>query len=298
MRRRGGGEEEEGGRGGTVFFLVAFRRPPTQFRRPPTPTPLAPDLPAGPATAHTAVATALAHVKAVLFYAVTFALALPLFATMCALAPAVALVDPLRRRAQHAVNNAWAKVSTRIFYRVTVVGRDNLPPPDAPAVYVANHQSFLDIYTLFWLDAPFKFISKTSNFLIPVIGWSMFLTGHVRLNRVDRRSQLKCLSDCASLLAAGAPVLFFPEGTRSRDGALGDFKKGAFSVAAKARVPVVPVSLVGTGALMPNGREGCLFPGDVTVVVHPPLPPSRDADALMEAARAAIAGPLPPKYRP
>jgi 1-acyl-sn-glycerol-3-phosphate acyltransferase len=216
---------------------------------------------------------------------------------MLLLAPFVAAFDPVRRRAQHFVNNVWAKVSTRIFYRVRIVGRENLPDPNAAAVYVANHQSFLDIYTLFWLDRPFKFISKTSNFLIPIIGWSMFLTGHVKLNRVDRRSQLKCLSDCAALLAVGAPVLFFPEGTRSKDGALGEFKKGAFSVAAKARVPVVPVSLVGTGALMPNGREGLMYPGGVTVVVHPPLAPSRDAEALMNDARAAIGGALPPAYR-
>ena len=78
---------------------------------------------------------------------------------------------------------------------------------------------------------------------------------------------------------------------------MGEFKKGAFSVAAKARVPVVPVSLVGTGALMPNGREGAMYPGGVTVVIHPPLAPSRDAEALMNDARAAIEGALPPAYR-
>ena len=91
-------------------------------------------------------------------------------------------------------------------------------------------------------------------------------------------------------------MLFFPEGTRSKDGTMAEFKKGAFSVAAKAGVPVVPVSLVGTGALMPNGQEGRLyggpFGGAVTVVVHDQIPPSKDADAMMEAARSAIAGSL------
>lgn len=240
------------------------------------------------------VAAALA--KGALFYAVTFTLAVPLFATMVLLAPAVAVLDPVRRRAQHWVNNVWAKVSTGIFYRVRIVGKENLPPANSPAVYVANHQSYLDIYTLFHLDRPFKFISKTSNFLIPIIGWSMYLTGHVRLNRVDRRSQLKCLSECGELLGAGAPVLFFPEGTRSKDCVMADFKKGAFSVAAKAKVPVVPVTLVGTGALMPAGQEARLFGGGVTVVVHPPIPPG-DAGAMMEAARAAVASALPPALR-
>jgi 1-acyl-sn-glycerol-3-phosphate acyltransferase len=237
-----------------------------------------------------------ALIKGALFYAVTLTLAIPLFVTMLLLALPVRLLDPVRRRAQHWVNNVWAKVSTGIFYRVTIVGRENLPPPNAPAVYVANHQSYLDIYTLFHLDRPFKFISKTSNFLIPIIGWSMFLTGHVRLNRVDRRSQLKCLSECGELLKAGAPVLFFPEGTRSKDCVVADFKKGAFSVAVKAKVPVVPVTLVGTGALMPAGQEGRLFAGGVTVVVHPPIPPG-DAGAMMEAARAAVTSAMPPGLR-
>jgi 1-acyl-sn-glycerol-3-phosphate acyltransferase len=239
---------------------------------------------------------ALALVKGAAFYAVTFALAVPLFITMCVLAPFVTVLDPIRRRAQHWVNNVWAKVSTGIFYRVRIVGKENLPPAGSPAVYVANHQSYLDIYTLFHLDRPFKFISKTSNFLIPIIGWSMYLTGHVRLNRVDRRSQLKCLSECGELLRVGAPLLFFPEGTRSKDCVMADFKKGAFSVAAKAKVPVVPVTLVGTGALMPAGQEARLFGGGVTVVVHPPIPPG-DAGAMMDRARAAITSALPPALR-
>ena len=96
---------------------------------------------------------------------------------MLVLAPVVALLDPKRRRAQHFVNDWWAKASTAPFYRVRIVGAEKLPKANEPAVYVANHQSFLDIYTLFWLGRPFKFISKTSNFLIPIIGWSMFLTG-------------------------------------------------------------------------------------------------------------------------
>lgn len=71
--------------------------------------------------------------------------------------------------------------------------------------------------------------------------------GHVMINRVDRRSQLKCLQQCIELLNKGAPVLFFPEGTRSRDKCLAGFKKGAFSVACKAGVDIVPITLIGTG---------------------------------------------------
>jgi 1-acyl-sn-glycerol-3-phosphate acyltransferase len=73
--------------------------------------------------------------------------------------------------------------------------------------------------------------------------------------------------------------------------------QGAFSIAAKAGVPVVPVTLVGTGRLMPNGQEARLFGGRARVVVHPAIPPSKDADAMAAAARAAIASSLPPDQR-
>lgn len=156
-------------------------RPPFKnhhHHQPTTAAALAADsLPVKSTTSKSAISTFFAHVKGLLFYLVTFALAVPLFATMLLLAPFVALLDPKRRRAQHFVNDWWAKASTAPFYRVRIVGAEKLPKANEPAVYVANHQSFLDIYTLFWLGRPFKFISKTSNFLIPIIGWSMFLTG-------------------------------------------------------------------------------------------------------------------------
>jgi 1-acyl-sn-glycerol-3-phosphate acyltransferase len=141
------------------------------------------------------------------------------------------------------------------------------------------------------LGRPFKFISKTSNFLIPIIGWSMYLTGHVPLKRMDKRSQMECLKTCLELVKQGVSVLFFPEGTRSVDGKMAAFKKGAFTVAAKGGVPVVPISLIGTGNLMPNGLEWSLRPGCVKVVIHHPLEGS-NADQLCEESRAIIADTL------
>jgi len=237
------------------------------------------------------------RIRALLFGLWTFSLAIPLFIIMLTLAPIVMLTDKYRRLAEHYVNNIWAMISTTPFYSVQVIGRENLPSSSSPAVYVANHQSFMDIYSLFHLQRPFKFISKTSNFLIPIVGWSMFLTGHVMLNRVDRRSQLKCLSTCIELLQKqGCSVLFFPEGTRSKDKVMAGFKKGAFSVAVKAGVPVVPITLVGTGDVMPSGRESHMYAGNVKLIVHPPIPTKgQDADQVCETARKVIAGSLPPE---
>ncbi|KAL4853990.1 1-acyl-sn-glycerol-3-phosphate acyltransferase [Chlorella vulgaris] len=267
---------------------------------------------AQPAGSWRGFAVAVAATRAVLFYTTTFLFASPLFVVMLAAYPYVLLFDKFRRRAEHAVNTVWAKLSTLLFYSVHIEGLDNLPPADQPAVYVSNHQSFLDIYTLFHLHRDFKFISKTTNFLIPIVGWSMFLTGHVMINRVDRRSQLDCLKQCGGLLKQGASVLFFPEGTRSKDGRMHAFKKGAFSVAAKAKVPVVPITLIGTGDLMPNAQEYLLFPGTVKVgilcllgfhhllihvlqiVIHPAVS-AKDADSMSAEAFAAIASSLPPE---
>ncbi|KIZ06091.1 1-acyl-sn-glycerol-3-phosphate acyltransferase [Monoraphidium neglectum] len=119
---------------------------------------------------------AIANVRALLFAAWTFTLAVPLFIIMVVMSPVVLLTDKFRRLAQHFVNNLWAIASTVPFYGVTIKGAENLPAASSPAVYVANHQSFMDIYSLFHLQRPFKFISKTSNFLIPIVGWSMFMT--------------------------------------------------------------------------------------------------------------------------
>ena len=103
-----------------------------------------------------------------------------------------------------------------------------------------------DIYSLYHLHRSLKYISKLSNFLIPVIGWSMFLTGHVPLRRMDRKSQLQCLKRCMDLLRGGSSLIFFPEGTRSKTGRVMAFKRGAFKMACTAGARVVPLSIVGS----------------------------------------------------
>ena len=233
----------------------------------------------------------LEQVRAILFYAVSVVIATPIFFFMIAIAPFVYIFDKYRRDIYGYLNTFWAFVSSLPFYKVEIEGRENMLPSEAAAVYVANHQSFLDIYSMFHLNRSFKYISKLSNFVIPIIGWSMFLTGHVPLQRMDRKSQVKCLKQCVELLKEGSPLIFFPEGTRSKDQKLQPFKKGAFAVAVKAGVPVVPVTLVGTGALMPSGQEGLLKSGSIKVIVHPAIA-GTDTTEMMEQAREAIASAL------
>ena len=228
-----------------------------------------------------------AILRAQLFYLFTFTLALPLFASMVVMFPFVYFTDKYRRNALSFVNDVWATVSTSLFCPVEVVGREHLPSVETPAVYVANHASYLDIYSLFHLRRPFKFISKVSNFIIPIIGWSMYMTGHIALKRTDRKSQMKTLKDCRELLQNDCSVLFFPEGTRSADGTMADFKKGAFSVAAKENALVVPITLVGTSERMRNGKEWMLRAGGIKVVGHKPIR-CEDAGACCEESYKVI----------
>ena len=230
----------------------------------------------------------LAILRCLAFMCWTFSLAVPLFASMCLMFPFCYAFDRTRRYALSFVNDLWAICSTTPFVKITVEGREHLPKRDEAAVYVANHASFMDIFSLFHLRRPFKFISKTSNFIIPIIGWSMFLTGHVPLKRTDRRSQMETLKICRETLRKNGSVLFFPEGTRSVDGTMADFKKGAFSVAAKENVPVVPITLVNTGGVMRNGKEWMMRGGDVKVIVHPRIAPSENADELCEKSEKVI----------
>ncbi|XP_024022792.1 1-acyl-sn-glycerol-3-phosphate acyltransferase 1, chloroplastic [Morus notabilis] len=225
--------------------------------------------------------------RGICFYAVTAVVAIFLFVLMVLQHPFVLLLDRYRRKAHFFIAKLWATLTVSPFLNIKFEGLENLPPVQTPAVYVSNHQSFLDIYTLLTLGRPFKFISKTSVFLFPIIGWAMFLLGVIPLKRMDSRSQLDCLKRCMDLIKKGASVFFFPEGTRSKDGTLGAFKKGAFSVAAKAKVPVVPITLIGTGKLMPSGMEGILNSGDVKVIIHKPIEGS-DPQVLCDESRNVI----------
>ncbi|KAJ4867847.1 hypothetical protein Rs2_50606 [Raphanus sativus] len=179
--------------------------------------------------------------------------------------PFVLLFDRYRRKFHHFIAKLWASISIYPFYKTEIQGLENLP-----------------------LGQSYKFISKTGIFVIPVIGWAMSMMGVVPLKRMDPRSQVDCLKRCMELVKKGASVFFFPEGTRSKDGRLGAFKKGAFTVAAKTGVPVVPITLMGTGKIMPTGSEGILNHGNVRVIIHKPIYGSK-ADVLCDEARNKIA---------
>jgi 1-acyl-sn-glycerol-3-phosphate acyltransferase len=149
----------------------------------------------------------------------------------------------------------------------------------------------VDILVLFDLFRPFKWVSKHENFKIPFVGWNMRLNGYVSLVRGDRESVEQMLEECRGLLRRGNPLLFFPEGTRTRDGQLQAFKDGAFELAVEHGVPLICVAVHGTGRALPKHGTILRDHVDAHVEVLPPLDPADypSVAALRDAARERIA---------
>lgn len=199
------------------------------------------------------------------------------------------------RHALHAVAIVWAKTILFLnpWWRFEIVGRENLPPNGQAVVYVANHNSQTDILAMFMLGARFRWLSKDAVFKIPLLGWAMHACGYVSVTRGDKGSHARCMEESKRHLERGTSMVFFPEGTRSKDGVMQTFKSGAFRLAADTNAPVVPITLSGTATLLPKGSA---FPSvtDVKIVVHPAIPSAgKSVDGLLQEAADAVASALP-----
>ncbi len=194
-------------------------------------------------------------------------------------------------RSAHAIARLWGRiVLLACGVRVLVEERSGAP---TPAVYAANHASALDIPLLFgYLPVSFRIIHKKSLSLVPFIGWFLLLGGHVPIDRGNAFRARRSLERAASRIRQGTSVVVFPEGTRSRDGSVRHFKRGSFSLAMDAGVPVVPVSLVGVKAVVPRGVLS-VRAGVVRLVAHPPVATSgrgaEEAAVLAEEVRQTVA---------
>lgn len=171
----------------------------------------------------------------------------------------------------HALCGEWGK---SLFYvtpgwRVEVFGKEHIPMTPEALVIVANHESFADIWAVFFLNLQFRWLSKASIFKIPLVGPVMRRTGYVGIKRGDRESHTQAMAASAARLRAGLSMFFFPEGTRSQDGMIKKFKSGAFKLARDEQVRVLPVAIHGARELLPKGSW---LPGRAVVKLQV-LPP-------------------------
>jgi len=177
-----------------------------------------------------------------------------------------------RRLTLHRFTCFWASLYTWLnpFWRVEVVGRENLPR-SGTCVMVANHLSTVDILVLFRLFTHFKWVSKVENFRVPFIGWNMRLNRYIALRRGDRRSAADMMREAERQIGEGSSIMMFPEGTRSPTGRLRGFKTGAFELALRCRVPLLPLLIEGSGDALP--KRGIVLRGRhrIRVRILPPL---------------------------
>jgi 1-acyl-sn-glycerol-3-phosphate acyltransferase len=201
-------------------------------------------------------------------------------------------------RLQHWCARTWCRlIAATAGARVVVEGLENVPRGRA-CVFVANHQSYLDIPAVWgYVPAQFSIMAKRSLFYVPFMGWFLWRAGHIPIDRGNARAALESVHRAVEKLHAGRSLVVFPEGHRSYDGALQEFKPGGFKIAHKAGVPVVPVAIIGTARVLK--RDSLVFhPGEVRVVIEAPLDPreytSRTLPELVARARAVIAVRLGP----
>ena len=189
----------------------------------------------------------------------------------------------------------WARTIFRLLgVAFTLTGWDDLPEDirtqRQSVVFMANHESNLDPPVLIGtLPIPAVFLAKKEvKWMVPV-GWAAMMAGTIFIDRSNRDRAFQSLHEAALQIRGGKSVVIFPEGTRTRDGALLPFKKGGFNLAMDAGVPIVPLAVVGGHAMLPPGAV-LLRPGSYTIAFGEPVHPGafESREALMREVRARI----------
>ena len=202
-----------------------------------------------------------------------------------------------RRKVLDWVIHYWAKIAMMITNtRPRLYGAENLPANDEVVMYVPNHTSFMDILVLSgFVPRAFKYLSKDEIRSIPVIGSAMELAKHVFLKRDDLKSTFEVTETTVQRLKDGNSMVLFAEGTRSPDGALKTFKKGAFQMAKAAGVKIVPVSIGNLHRWMPKDALLPLAPiRHVYIKIHPSISTDdKTVSQLRAATFAAVNDGLP-----
>ncbi|MHB8501037.1 MAG: lysophospholipid acyltransferase family protein [Candidatus Acidiferrales bacterium] len=200
----------------------------------------------------------------------------------------------------------WAGLKGVMFFvravgvRVQVEGRERIP--DGVCLFVANHTSSADAPAVVGaIPRRIAVLLKDSLFKWPIVGQAFTLARFIPVNRIDRESAIASVEKAAEAMRAGQSFLIYPEGTRSLDGRLQEFKKGAVALAIKAGVPIVPVLCSGAQRVMAK-HSMVIRPGEIIVEFLEPIDAAKysweERDVLRQHVHDAMAVGLPPDQRP
>jgi 1-acyl-sn-glycerol-3-phosphate acyltransferase len=203
----------------------------------------------------------------------------------------VSVFDP-RGNAVHYIGKLWSRMN--LFFtgvRVRMHGLENIEC-GRPYIVMANHQSHFDVWALIaWLPLQLRWVMKKELRKVPVFGYGCERMGHIYVDRGKSESAKRSLEVAGKKIRAGSSVVFFPEGTRGADGKLLPFKKGGFVVALAAGVPILPITINGSRAILPRGTTK-FRPGVIDVTIHPAVSVEgftyETRQDLLEKVRAVI----------
>lgn len=239
----------------------------------------------------------------VLYYIYFFIVAVPLLLILTILTALITIVGSVVGNGHfwgYWPAHIWAQCFCYLsFVKVTVEGRNNIDRGRS-YVFVANHQGAYDIFAIYgWLGHNFKWMMKKGLERIPLVGYSCRKAGHIFVDNSSASAVKQTMADAEHQLSDGMSVVVFPEGSRTFDGHIKAFRRGAYALAVEFSLPVVPVTIDGAFDVMP--RTSVLpRPGHIHLTIHKPILASDDGHnlaQLMQESRDAIVSALPEKNR-
>lgn len=204
------------------------------------------------------------------------------------------------RTSSYYLAKVWAKVLCWVsLVKVTIKGRENIDTKTS-YVFVANHQGAYDIFAIYgYLGHNFKWMMKKSLEKIPLVGYACRRAGQIFVDNSSPAAVRKTMEDAEKRLQGGMSVVAFPEGTRSKNGKMKSFKRGAYQLAVEFGLPVVPITIEGAYEIMPKDAKIPKW-GHVILTIHKPIhapEQGHDIAQLMEKTYDAISSALPQRYK-
>jgi 1-acyl-sn-glycerol-3-phosphate acyltransferase len=208
--------------------------------------------------------------------------------------PAVSLLSYPNEELPDPFVRVWARGILRSAdVRVTLRGIENIPAA-GNFVLICNHQSHFDSLVLFsQIERHMRFVAKAELFKIPLFGFALQAAGNIKVSRDGSEKDREAITHAIEAVRERVSIIFFPEGTRSEDGVLRGFKKGASILAIQAQVPLIPVAVAGTVDILPKGSIRIQGGKHVALCIGAPIPTRdlilEDRDALTEQSHQAVA---------